>query len=127
MLVMSWLFCYTERMANITRKHRGYLAENLVTTYYKGKWRLVKERNRTIRGGEIDLIVENDKERCFVEVKRSDYLDDFAGMVGWKKKTALKRAVVTYNVQHPTRKLPRIDVVFVVENTIVHLVENVVL
>lgn len=104
-----------------------YKAEQLVADYYSKQWRTLLAQNRTIRGGEIDIVLENNQERCFVEVKCSNYLDDFWSLLTRKKKFALKRAVFTYMSKHPTQKKMRIDVVFVAENNIVQLFENEIL
>jgi len=47
-----------------------------VAEYYRNHGYNVLGQNYTIKGGEIDIVAENQKEVVFIEVKVVDSLDD---------------------------------------------------
>ncbi len=58
-----------------TRKETGYYGEKIACKVMEKRGYSLVERNFTIRGGEIDLIMERGRELVFVEVKtrRNDH------------------------------------------------------
>ncbi len=81
--------------------------------------------NFTIRGGEIDVIVENADTTVFIEVKVVDYIDDLFGYVTEKKLYFLHKAIEYYKYRHGVKTNSRIDVAFVKNDKIVEIYENV--
>ena len=107
------------------RRQKGYAGEELVLKNYlaRGYDHLVS--NFTIRGGEIDIIVENDDTTVFVEVKVINHIDDIFGYVTDKKLYFLRKAIEHYMIEQPTKPQIRLDVVFVKGDQIVEAYENV--
>ncbi len=74
-------------------------------------------RNYTVKGGEIDLILDRDGKTVFVEVKarvESDNLRRFgrpAAAVDSGKQDRLIHAAECFLREHPERHSPRMDVV----------------
>ena len=109
-----------------SKKTRWYLAEQLVKQEYLSHgWKFLHQ-NRTIRGGEIDLIFESEREVVFVEVKCVDHTDDLHGYVTPTKLRTLARSIATYHhrVGVPESHLMRVDVVFVKDTTILHIFDH---
>ncbi|MBE6607059.1 MAG: YraN family protein [Ruminococcaceae bacterium] len=77
----------------------------------------ITKRNYTVRGGEIDIIAENERYIIFVEVKtrtagRSvEKYGRGASAVNGAKKEHFIFAVKSYLREHPSEKKPRIDVI----------------
>lgn len=103
----------------------GKEAEDLVKLAYEKAGYQCKKMNFTIRGGELDIVVEASDIRVFVEVKVINYLDDIHEFLSDRKRRALLRTIEFYNYRFPTAKQLRIDVVFVHQNRIVHVFKNV--
>lgn len=61
--------------------------------HFQSQGFLLIEKNYTIRGGELDLIMKNSNTRLFVEVKVIDGLDDFSDYISSKKISAVKRTM----------------------------------
>lgn len=106
-------------------KDKWYAGEQLVCEYYTSKGYRLLEKNFTIRGGEIDIIVENKDTCVFVEVKVVDQVDDLFSYISPHKLQTLKRTIQDYVFKHPTNKEMRVDIAFVKENTIFEIYENV--
>ena len=94
-------------------KQKGYQSESLVKEYYLKEGYHFLHANRTIPGGEIDLIFESDTELIFIEVKTVDYIDDLDNYITKSKLKALS-----------TKDL-RIDVVFLQQGEIIEIYENI--
>lgn len=69
--------------------------------------------NFTIRGGEIDIIVESESTTVFIEVKVVDHIDDLFGYVTEKKLYYLRKTIAHYMYENIVRSNIRIDIVFV--------------
>ena len=82
----------------------------------KNGFQIVK-RNYTVRGGEIDIIAENEKYIIFVEVKTrtaGHSIEKYgrgAAAVNSTKKEHFLFAVKSYMRAFPSEKKPRIDVI----------------
>lgn len=58
---------------NMNQKQiRGGAGEEIVAQHYADNGYIIVRRNFRVRGGEIDLIAENEQEVVFVEVKTRD-------------------------------------------------------
>ena len=70
-------------------------------------------RNFTVRGGEIDLIAQNEEYIVFCEVKLRDAAALYrpAEAVSKQKQQRIIRTAMCYLQQYPCAKQPRFDVV----------------
>lgn len=78
----------------------------------KKKYKLIAA-NYTTRLGEIDLIVENKKYICFVEVKQRDVksIATPAEFVDAKKQNKIIKSAMIFLSSNKTKKQPRFDVI----------------
>ena len=83
--------------------------------YEQSGWVLVV-RNWTIVGGELDLVVETDTQRRYVEVKASR--TDIAPQITEKKVRSFKKVMRRHLYEYPTSKSVTLAVVFVSHSTI---------
>jgi len=106
-------------------KKIGYQSEKIVEWYYISKWYTVLAKNFTVPWWEIDIIVENDQNLVFIEVKTINTIDDIDGYVTKKKISILDRTVESYLIKNPSDKEISIDAAFVKNNQIVEIYENI--
>lgn len=90
----------------------GRWGENQVADWLRAKGFRLISAGYHCRFGEIDLIVENKKYICFVEVKlrRSDYFAQAREFVDTRKQKRLRMTAEHYLAEHPTELQPRFDV-----------------
>ena len=95
----------------------GRAGESIACDYLvKNGFQIIK-KNYTIRGGEIDIVAENEKYIIFVEVKTRSAgysIEKYgrgASAVNGAKKEHLLFAVKGYLRAFPSEKKPRIDVI----------------
>lgn len=109
------------------KKTVGYVGEALVMKHYTTNGYTPREQNYTIRGGEIDCIVENEKYIVFVEVKVVNHIDDLQSFITGKKLYYVQKTIEQYLHTHAIDKDPRLDVVFVKQGQIIEVFENITL
>lgn len=107
------------------RKSVGNAGELLVQEYYENKWYRCKDKNFTIRGGELDLVMEDTNTLVVVEVKVVNYMDNLHDYITAKKLSSLQKSIQTYLWKFPTSKSVRLDIVFVKWNEIIQIYEHV--
>lgn len=107
------------------KKKKGEAWEALVAEYYQNKWHILIQKNYTIKWGEIDLIFSKNNILTFVEVKVVDYIYDLQDYVTPKKLWHVYHTINFYLMSHPTRKDYVLDVVFVRDNSIIEVFNNV--
>lgn len=94
------------------KRQKGNKGEDFAAEYYRKLGFEIVARNFHCRGGEIDIIAENDEYIIFVEVKtRADnslYLPREA--VDERKQKKLSLAAMKYLSQSGSEKQPRFDV-----------------
>lgn len=112
-------------MDNQYRKTIGNNGELLVQQYYEGKWYTCKDKNFTIKWGELDLVVEDEHNLLIVEVKVVNYMDNLHDYITPRKIATLQKSIQTYLWKYPTQKSVRLDIVFVKGNEIVEVYENI--
>ncbi len=100
-------------------------SEHLVAQRYRQQGRRVCCQNFTIRGGELDLVVEREEYRVIVEVKDVSSRDDLLDFIPLHKLQALQRTIEHYAHRYPTTKQTMLDVVFVEHNKILAHYANV--
>ncbi len=106
-------------------KQKGYQWEELARSRYETKGYTLLKRNFTIRWGEIDLIVENEKEVVFVEVKVVDGIEDWCSYLSPRKIQALERSIEAYCASQVIEKEIRLDTVFIQYGKVVEVYENI--
>jgi Holliday junction resolvase-like predicted endonuclease len=109
----------------ISHKKRGYHSEWLVQQAYEDQGYILCAKNFTIPGWEIDLIMENEWYRVFVEVKDVSSRDDIHDYITPKKLATLYKTIDTYNRKYESDKNMRLDIVFVSKGTIIEWYHNV--
>lgn len=116
--------------ASANRRSVGRFCENAVADYLAAQGFTILERGFTVRGGEIDLIAENDTTLLFVEVKgrtQSDQIRRFgrpATAVNAAKWEHLLFTAKEYIRRSGNIKKPRLDVAEVYMNPIEALCED---
>lgn len=107
------------------KREVGQEWEDLVLEYYEENWYEILDTNYTIRWWEIDIIAQKDWEIVFIEVKVVDWMDDVMWYITPKKLMALERTIQNYMYKKWLDFWIRIDVVFVKDNKILEVYENV--
>lgn len=107
------------------KKDKGDEGEALVAQYYQDHGYTLIETKYTIKWWEIDLIFQKNTILTFVEVKVVDHIDDLQDYVTQKKLWYVKRAITYYLYTHPNDKEYILDVVFVKNNSIIEIYNNV--
>ncbi|MDE5583526.1 MAG: YraN family protein [Ruminococcus sp.] len=100
----------------MTASEIGKLGEEAVCEYLaENGYRIVK-RNYRIRGGEIDIIAENDEYIAFVEVKsrKPDSMVSGFEAVNKRKKSLIIKTASDYCCKNPSELQPRFDVAEVI-------------
>lgn len=119
----------------ISKKARGYDAENIALDDYLQQGRLLVQKNFTIPGGELDLILLKDGVLNFVEVKDVTRIDDLSGYITLAKRKHIKNTIHTFlykvaNNADQSRNFRydriRCDVVFVKNKKIYTVVQDCV-
>lgn len=102
--------------APANRRGIGRFCESAVADYLIAQGYVILARGFTVKGGEIDLVAENDTHLLFVEVKGrtdNDQIRRFgrpAMAVNLAKQTHLIHAAKEYIRRTENRKKPRLDV-----------------
>jgi len=107
------------------KKEIGQEWEDLVLEYYEEKWYEILDTNYTIRWWEIDIVAQRDGTIVFIEVKVVDHTDDLIWYITPKKLMALERSIQDYMYKKWLNFNIRMDVVFVKNNQILEVYENV--
>lgn len=94
------------------KRQTGNLGEDAVCAYLERQGAKILCRNYTIRGGEIDILAQQDDFLLIVEVKtrRPGALQSGAAAVDSKKQQYIIRAAERYLLEHPVDLQPRFDV-----------------
>lgn len=106
-------------------KEIGKAGEDLVTKRYLDLWYTLLERNYTIHGGEIDIILSKWDNLFFVEVKVVNHTEEIDEYVSKKKIATLQKTIDYYLMRYPDEKEISLDVAFVKGNSILEIYENV--
>jgi len=101
------------------------LGEDIALKHYLKLWYRFIKRNYTIRGGEIDIILENETQLVFLEVKVVDGIMDISNYISAHKLKFLHRTIATYLYKYPSHKKLRLDVVFVRHNQVFKIYKNI--
>ncbi len=107
------------------KKDKGNQWENLVAAYYQNQWYLLIVKNYTIVWWELDLIFQKNNILTFVEVKVVDHVEDLQNYVTSKKLWHIKRTIKYYLLSHGVEGEYTLDIVFVRNNSILQVIQNV--
>lgn len=111
----------------MNKRSQGNEGEEIALQAYLDDGYSLLDRNYTIRGGEIDLIVQNKDHLVFVEVKVVDSIEDLHNYITWAKLKHITKTIQRYLRTNPTDKTIQIDVVFVQQGSILEIYKNVTL
>lgn len=101
------------------------IGEKLVLEHYQKNGYEVLDKNYTIPGWELDIIAKKNSTIVFVEVKVVDHIDDLMWYIKPQKLKFLERTIEDYMYKKNLDLDVRLDVVFVKDNCIFNLFENV--
>ncbi len=107
------------------KKNKWYLWEEIVKEHYQWKGYNLLKKNYTIKWGEIDLIFDDENTIVFVEVKVIDWIEDLFDYISQNKLKFLSKTIIYYLNKFPSNKMYRLDVVFVKNQKIYEIYENV--
>ncbi|MDP2669656.1 MAG: YraN family protein [bacterium] len=107
------------------KRARGNRAEELVAQYLAEQGMTVLDRNRTIRGGELDIVCTEKDTLVVVEVRSVDHIDDLHEYMTPQKMSHLFHTIEAYILAHNRQSLVRLDVVFVQQNSILEWYKDV--
>ncbi len=100
------------------KKSLWYEWETVALSSYVKLWYNLVKKNFTIRWGELDLILEDDNNLVFVEVKTVSYIEDLHDYITKNKLKLLEKTIKSYLYKYPTNKDIRLDVVFIKDNQV---------
>ena len=91
----------------------GRWGERLAAGFLREKGYALRDANWSCRFGELDLVAENGRFLCFVEVKlrKSAAYGSAAAFVDRRKQDKVRTAAMLYLSRHPTELQPRFDVI----------------
>ena len=100
----------------MTASETGKAGERITALYLSKKGYSILKTNYRIKGGEIDIIAENDEYIVFLEVKTrsADFISDGFDAVTKTKQKLIIKAAAEYFYRIGSDKQPRFDVVSIV-------------
>jgi len=111
---------------NKRKKELGREWELLAMQHYQKNGYTLIEHNRTIRWGEIDLIMSKDQTIVFVEVKVVEYIKDLYGYITPRKLHNVQKTIEAYLHNCKLKKsFIRLDVIFIKNSKVLEVYENV--
>lgn len=117
-----------KHMAGQMAHHSGQAAELQVASEYARRGHRLAARRWRGRGGEIDLVFENDGEMIFVEVKRARSFSDAARRITARQQQRICSAAEEYLGTLPGGLLTpmRVDAAFVNGRGEISILENAI-
>lgn len=107
------------------KKTRWTYAEDIAVDRLVWKWLRVGDRNRTMRGGELDIVGYMDDLLVVVEVRCTNYADDLHSYTSPQKMRHLLRSVAHRVHTHQWTGAVRLDIVYVKWSQVVQRYQNV--
>ena len=92
----------------MNRRQFGYKGEAIAAHFLQSKGMRIIENNFTVRGGEIDLILEDNEALVFAEVKSRSEDQSFGGGIesmNYRKFRSMRRAMGRYMQNQSGREL----------------------
>jgi len=104
----------------VSTRAKGRISEDLALKYLENKGYKLLERNFTVKGGEIDIIMEFDGFIVFVEVKslyvKSDY--SIFNAISKKKKNFLRKTIDKWLLKNNLKQRPwRVDEIAIIKQS----------
>jgi putative endonuclease len=102
-----------------TTRQKGRLSEELALKFLLSKRFTLIERNYTVKGGEIDLIMRSDGFIVFVEVKSLSIFSEYSiyNAISRRKKYFLKKAIDKWLLMNNKKNHPwRCDSISIITN-----------
>ena len=106
-------------------KSKGYNWEKIALERYLQRGYALLDKNFTIPWWEIDLILTKWEIIIFVEVKVVDGISERDNYLSPKKIQALERSIENYCYIKGIEKEIRLDLVFIHNNSVVEVYENI--
>ena len=105
---------------SVSTRAKGRISEDLALNYLQNKGYKLLERNFTVKGGEIDIIMNFDGFVVFVEVKslyeKSEY--SIFNAISKKKKLFLKKTIDKWLLKNNLKHLPwRVDEIAIIKQS----------
>ena len=103
----------TENNGSVSRRAAGAAGEDAACLWLEKNGFTVVRRNFTVRGGEIDIVAEDEKNTLFIEVKlrKSGAAQRPAAAVTRTKQSRIQTAAARYMAEFSPEKPPRYDVI----------------
>lgn len=98
------------------KRIKGNIGEDAVARYLRRRFFKIVERNYVLKGHEVDIIAQNRRYLCFVEVKARTVSPDCeahrrpSSAVDREKMRSILTVVRNYLYSHPTKRKIRLDV-----------------
>ncbi len=94
----------------------GAVGEKLAARWYRFRGYKILETNYRLRNAEVDIVAENSKYLCFIEVKtrKTDKFGMPCEAVDYRKRQKIILGAKYYLLKHPTDKEIRFDVAEVI-------------
>jgi putative endonuclease len=106
----------------VSKKTKWYQWEQLVIDYFLQEGFSLVEKNYTIVGGELDVIMKNDLTRLFVEVKVVDSITNLGDFIGKRKISSLQKTIYHFlNEQAVSALEVQLAIVFIHWGTLYHI------
>ena len=109
------------------KKKKGAEGEKLALRYYLDRGYTLLETNFTMRGWELDIVLKKWDSTIFVEVKVVDHVDCLIDYITPQKFKNLKKTIEAYVRKNNVDTYLRVDVVFVKNQQIYEVYENITL
>lgn len=111
----------------MNNKQLGYKNEGIAKQYYLDHWYELIKWNYTIKWWEIDLLMKKWWELVVIEVKTVNDIDELDNYITEKKIWFLQRTLESFlqNIDESRIEDIRMDVVFVKNNQILEIYEDV--
>jgi len=109
------------------KKQLWYKNEELVKQHYLSNWYEIIKNNYTIQWWEIDLLMKKWWELVVIEVKTVNHIDELDNYITERKIWFLQRTLENFlqNIDESWIEYIRMDVVFVKNNQILEIYEDV--
>ena len=98
------------------KRIKGNIGEEAVARYLRRRFFRIVERNYVLKGHEVDIIAQNRRYLCFVEVKARTVSPDCeahrrpSAAVDRDKMKSILTVARNYLYSHPTKRKIRLDV-----------------
>ena len=107
------------------KRARGNIGEDIAVQHLLEHGYQILDRNRTMRGGELDIICKHAEMIVFVEVRSVDHIDDLFEYMTPAKMSHLSKTMHSRIQEAEREGSRRLDVIFVQQGKVTEWFENV--